>query len=78
MEETALRAIGRMAFPDMPPYVVRPSSPTDGQAVPFERKFISVDTVFVAVTPSALPVSYLKYFSFTLKSFNLKVKTVPS
>ena len=53
--ETALSATGRIAFPDTPPYVVRFSAPTPGQGVPSPFTFISPESVFVAVTPSALP-----------------------
>ena len=36
--ETALRAIGRTAFPEIPPYVVRFSVPTAGHASPISKK----------------------------------------
>ena len=53
--ETARKAIGLMALPDTPPYVVRFSLPTAGHAVPSPFKCIRPDTVFVAVQPSAPP-----------------------
>ena len=55
MADTARRAIGLMALPDTPPYVVRFSFPTAGQALPSPFKPIRPETVFVAVTPSAFP-----------------------
>mmetsp|Transcript_27773 Transcript_27773/g.41074 ORF Transcript_27773/g.41074 Transcript_27773/m.41074 type:complete len:266 (+) Transcript_27773:711-1508(+) len=55
MAETSRRAIGLMALPLTPPYVVRCSLPTLGQAVPSGVKCIKPDTVLVAVTPVAPP-----------------------
>ncbi len=43
------------AFPDTPPYVVFPSFPTAGQALPLELRPIRPETVLMAVTPSAPP-----------------------
>ena len=47
-----------MAFPDIPPYVVRLAFPTAGQAVLFPFSPIRPETVLVAVTPSAFPRRY--------------------
>ena len=55
MADTARRAMGRIAFPETPPYVVCFSRPMLGQA---EASFLNPmrpETVLVAVTPSALP-----------------------
>ena len=56
MTETALSAIGLMALPDTPPYVVFFCLPTAGQALELAFSPIRPETVLVAVTPSALPV----------------------
>jgi hypothetical protein len=55
MLDTALRAMGLMALPETPPYVVNFSFPTAGQASEFDFRPIKPDTVLVAVTPSASP-----------------------
>ena len=55
MLETSLKAIGFMVLPDMPPYVVFFSLPTEGQAEPSVLIPIRPDTVLIAVTPSAPP-----------------------
>ncbi len=55
MAVTALKAMGRIALPDTPPYVVLLSFPTFGQAVESCLIPIRPLTVFVAVTPSAPP-----------------------
>mmetsp|Transcript_11752 Transcript_11752/g.29696 ORF Transcript_11752/g.29696 Transcript_11752/m.29696 type:complete len:203 (+) Transcript_11752:932-1540(+) len=55
MAEIALSAMGRVALPDMPPYVVRFSLPTAGHALLSPCTPISVDTVLMAVTPDAPP-----------------------
>lgn len=57
---TAFKAIGRMAFPETPPYVVLWSFPTFGHAVVSCLIPIRPLTVFVAVTPSAPPSQYLE------------------
>merc|ERR1719187_1213652 len=57
MAVTALRAMGRMALPLTPPYVVRFSLPMEGHADPSGLSPISPLTVLVAVTPSAPPSS---------------------
>lgn len=56
--DIALKAIGRVAFPLTPPYVVRFSRPTAGHAVVSAFKLIKPDTVLIAETPSAPPVRY--------------------
>lgn len=55
MVVTALKAIGLMAVPDTPPYVVRLPAPTAGQGVPSAFNPMRPETVLVAVTPSAPP-----------------------
>ena len=55
MEDTSRRAIGRMAFPDSPPYVVFSSLPTAGQALELPFSPMRPETVLMAVTPSAPP-----------------------
>eukprot|EP01137_Pigoraptor_chileana_P009089 Opistho-2@56828 len=55
MFDTALRAIGRMALPETPPYVVFFSAPTAGHADALDLTPISPDTVLVAVAPDAPP-----------------------
>ena len=57
MADTARSAIGRIALPETPPYVVRCCCPIDGHADASPRNPIKPETVFVAVTPSALPVA---------------------
>ena len=59
--DTARKAMGRMAFPDTPPYVVRLACPTPGHGVAPPFRCISPETVFVAVTPSAPPGIYHYY-----------------
>lgn len=56
--ETALKATGRTAFPETPPYVVRLSRPTPGQGSPFPLRPMRPERVLVAVTPSAFPKIY--------------------
>lgn len=51
----ALRAMGLVAFPETPPYVVRFSAPTAGHGSPFAFSDIKPETVLIAETPSALP-----------------------
>lgn len=53
----ARKAIGLVAFPDTPPYVVRFSVPTAGHGVPSGFKDINPETVLMAETPSALPIA---------------------
>ena len=48
MADTFLRAMGRTAFPDSPPYVVSCSLPTAGQALEFAFNPIRLDTVLMA------------------------------
>lgn len=44
-------------LPDIPPYVVRFSKPTLGQGEPSALSPIKPETVLVAVTPSAPPIT---------------------
>lgn len=53
--DTARNAIGRMALPETPPYVVLCSLPMFGQATPLVFTPIRPETVLVAVTPVAPP-----------------------
>ena len=46
-----------MHLPDTPPYVVRLAAPTLGQGEPSAFSPIKPETVLVAVTPSAPPVT---------------------
>lgn len=55
MAVIALNAMGLVAFPDTPPYVVRFSVPIAGHGVPSGFSDIKPDTVLMAETPSALP-----------------------
>jgi hypothetical protein len=56
MDDMAFKAIGRVAFPETPPYVVLLSAPTFGQAMPSAFTDIKPCTVLIADTPSAVPV----------------------
>lgn len=51
----ARNAMGRVALPLTPPYVVRLSMPTAGQGVVSALTLISPDTVLMADTPLAPP-----------------------
>merc|ERR1719421_2675799 len=51
--DTALSAMGRIASPDTPPYVVFFASPMLGHAEASGRRPMRPETVFVAVTPAA-------------------------
>lgn len=53
--EIALRAIGLVALPLTPPYVVRLSAPIRGHGAPSALNPINPDTVFIAETPLAPP-----------------------
>lgn len=64
--DTARRAIGRIAFPETPPYVVFFSRPMPGQGDPSAFKPISPETVFVTVTPSAFPRHTKIFYTYRL------------